>query len=60
MAKGFSQVQGIDYNEIFAPMAKMDSIRLVLAIATSKQWEVHRMDAKHEFIHGDIKEEIYM
>ena len=56
MAKGFSQVQGIDYNETFAPVAKMDSIRLVLAIAASKQWEVHRMDVKSTFLHGDLKE----
>ena len=38
----------------------MDSIRLVLAIAASKQWEVHHMDLKSDFLHGDIKEEIYM
>ena len=60
VAKGFSQVQGIDYNDTFAPVAKMDSIRLVLAIASSKQWEVHHMDGKSEFIPGYIKEEIYM
>ena len=58
--KGFSQVQGVDYHETFAPVAKMDSIRLVLAIATSKHWEVHHMDVKSSFIHGDIHEEIYM
>ena len=60
MAKGFSQVQGIDYNETFALVAKMDSIKLVLAIATSKQWEVHHMDVNNSFIRGDINEEIYM
>jgi hypothetical protein len=38
----------------------MDSIRLVLAIAASRRWEVHHMDVKSAFIHGDIKEEIYM
>ena len=60
VAKGFSQFQGIDYNETFAPVAKMDSIRLVLAIETSKKWEVHHMDVKSSFIHGDIEEYIYM
>ena len=60
VAKGFSQVQEIDYNETFSLVANMDSIRLVLAIATSKQWEVHHMDVKSDFIHGDIKEDIYM
>ena len=58
--KGFSKFQGIDYNETFAPVAKMDSIRLVLSIAASKQWEVHHMDVKSAFLHGDMKEEIYM
>ena len=38
VAKGYSQVHGIDYNETFAPMEKMDSIRLALSIAASKQW----------------------
>ena len=56
VAKGFFQVQVIDYNESFAPVAKMDSIRLVLAIAASKQWEVHHMDVKSSFLHGDTKE----
>ena len=58
--KGYSQVHGIEYNETFAPVAKMDSIRLALAIAALKQWEVHRMDVKCDFINGDITEEIYM
>ena len=59
-AKGFSQVQWVDYHETFSPMAKMDSIRLVLSIAASKHWEVHHMDVKSAFIHGDLHEEIYM
>ena len=42
--KGFSQVQGVDYHETFAPVAKMDSICLVLAISASKHWEVHHME----------------
>ena len=56
----FSQVHGIDYNETFSPMQKMDSIRLSLAIAALKQWEVHHMDVKCDFLNGDITEEIYM
>ena len=50
----------MDYHETFAPVAKMDSIHLVLAIYASKHWEVHHMDVKSAFIHGDIHEEIYM
>jgi hypothetical protein len=60
VAKGFSQVEGIDYNETFAPVAKMNYIRLVLALSASHKWEVHQMDAKSAFLHGDLKEEIYM
>ena len=60
MVKGYSQFQGLDYNETFAPVARMDSIRPVLAIAASKRWEVHHMDVKSAFLHGDLEEEIYM
>ena len=49
VAKEYSQVHGIDYNETFAPVAKMDSIKIALAIAASKQWEVHHMDVKCDF-----------
>ena len=60
VSKVYSQVHGIDYNETFAPVAKMDSIRLALAIAASKQWEVHHMDVKCAFINGDITEPVCM
>ena len=43
-----------NYNDTFAPVAKMDSIRLALAIAASKQWEVHHMDVKCDFLNGDL------
>ena len=60
VAKGYSHVHGIDYNETFVPVAKMDSIRLALAIATSKQWEIHHMDVKCVFLNGYLTEDIYM
>eukprot|EP00253_Pinus_taeda_P016109 PITA_16109 len=59
-AKGFSQVEGIDYTETFSPVAKMNSIHLVLSLAVSLKWEVHQMDVKSAFLHGDLHEEIYM
>jgi len=53
-------VHGIDYDDTFAPVENMDSIRLALAIAEAKGWEFHQMDVKNSFLHGDISEEIYM
>jgi hypothetical protein len=62
VAKGFSQVESIDYNETFAPVAKMNFICLVISLAASHKWdwEVHQMDVKSTFLHGDLQEEIYM
>jgi hypothetical protein len=59
-SKGFSQVEGIDYNETFSPIAKTNYIHLVLALATLHKWEVHQMDVKYVFLHRYLKEEIYM
>eukprot|EP00253_Pinus_taeda_P030504 PITA_30504 len=60
VAKGFSQVEGIDYTETFSLVAKMNSIRVVLSLVASFKWEVHQMDVKSAFLHGDLHEEIYM
>ena len=60
VSKGYSQVHGTDYNETFALVAKMDAIRLALAITALKRWEVHHMDVKCDFLNGDITEDIYM
>ena len=59
VAKGYSQVHGVDYTETIAPVAKMDSIRLVLALLASKGWEVHHMDVKSAFLQGELQEETY-
>ena len=60
VANGYSQVHGIDYNEAFAPVAKMDSIRIALAIVASNQWELHHIDVKCAFLNEDLIKEIYM
>ena len=56
VAKGYSQLHGSDYNETFAPVEKMDSIMLALAIAASRQWEVHHMYVKCAFLNGYLNE----
>ena len=53
-------MHGIDYDETFAPVAKMDSIQLALAITAFKGWEVHQMDVKNALLHDDLSKEIYM
>jgi hypothetical protein len=53
-------VHDIDYDDTFTPVAKMDSICLSLSIVVDKGWEVHQMDVKNAFLHGDLSEEIYM
>ena len=60
VSKGYSQFQGIDYNETFAPVEKMDPIRLSLAVAASRKWDVHHMDVNCTFLHGHMNEDIYM
>ena len=60
VVKGFQQKQGVDFNEIFAPVVKMTSIRMVLSIATSMDLEVEQLDVKMAFLHGDLEEDIYM
>ena len=60
VSKGYSQAHGIDYNETFAPVEKMDSIRLALAIVASRQWELHHMDVKCAFVNGYLNEDTYM
>ena len=60
VALGNKQEYGVDYDETFAPVAKMTTIRTVLSIAASKGWSLHQMDVKNVFLHGDLAEDIYM
>ena len=54
------QVEGVDYKETFAAVAKMGTVRLFLDVATKRCWNVHQMDVHDAFLHGDLHEEVYM
>jgi hypothetical protein len=58
VARGFSQVEGIDYEETFALVARYTSIRMIIALATSMCWRLHQMDVKTTFLNGEIEEEV--
>jgi hypothetical protein len=60
VAKGYSQVEGIDFGKIFSPVSNLTSIRFLLFVAVAFDFEVEQMDVKTTFLHGDLEEEIYM
>ena len=60
VARGFRQQPGIDFNETFAPIARMDTVRTVLSIAAQNKWHVHQMDVKLAFLNGYLDEEVYV
>ena len=60
VARGFSQIYGIDYLDTYAPVIKLASIRILLAIAAIYGLEIHQMDVVTAFLAGDLEEEIYM
>jgi hypothetical protein len=56
---GFTQQYGVDYEEMFSPVIKPSSIRVVLSIATLKDWSIHQLDVKNVFLHGNLSEHVY-
>ena len=60
VARGFSQVEGVDYDETFAPVARFSSVRAVISIVVEMGWKIHQMDGKTAFLNGLLQEEVYL
>ena len=60
VAKGFTQKYSIDYEETFAPVACLTSVRCLIVVATIRHWPLYQMDVKNAFLNGDLQEEVYM
>jgi hypothetical protein len=60
VAKGYSQFEGLDFDETYAPVARLESIRILLAYATYHGFKLCQMDVKSAFLNGPIKEEVYI
>ena len=60
VACGFSQIEGVDYDETFAPEARFSSISAVISVVAEMGWKIHQMDVKTAFLNGLLQEEVYL
>ena len=60
VSKGYAQIEGLDFDETFVPVERLEAIKMFLAHACHKQFKVYQMDAKSSFLNGYLKEEVYM
>ena len=60
VAKGFDQGSGVDYIETFSPVIKPSTIRIILALVVHFDWEIRELDVSNAFLHGNLREEVFM
>ena len=60
VVKGYKQTYRVDYKDIFAPVARLETIRLILSLAAQNKWQVHQMDVKSAFLNGVLQEKVYI
>jgi hypothetical protein len=60
VCKGYAQVEGVDYEEIFAPVVRLEAIRMFLAFSSYQKIKVYQMDVKSSFLNGNLEEEVYI
>ena len=60
VAKGYAQEHEVDYTEVYAPVARMDTIRTIISTAAQKGWDIFQLDVKSAFLHGILEEDVYV